>query len=267
MSRCCCRAPCCRAKSRARSPSRLLRPGWRPCSARAQLIGDSEADAPPHVAWLAEHLFQHAAPLATAPYAYADLTGHSPADDHFLWHADAVHLELARDHLVLMPLPTPPSDDEASALIATANALAADAGGEFERIRHRWFLRTQRAWDLAAVPLAAAVGQPVACRVAGGPRRKGVEPAADRAPDDVARASGERGARGARRADREQRVAARRRPLDVAAAAALLGRSRRRSRVARSGPGGRTHRLDRQRNAERQRADRVVRPPRAAPAA
>lgn len=132
-----------------------------PVLARAHLVGDSEAEAPPHVAWLAEHLFQHEAPLATAPYAYADLVGHVPADDHFLWHADAVHLEPARDHLVLTPLDTPPSDDEASALIAAANALAADAGAEFVRIGHRWFLRTQRPWHLAAQPLAATVGQPV----------------------------------------------------------------------------------------------------------
>jgi hypothetical protein len=132
-----------------------------PVLARAQLVGDSEAEAPPHIAWLAEHLFQHAAPLATAPYAYADLTGQAPAEDYLLWHADAVHLELARDHLVLTPLDTPPSDDETSALITAANTLAAEAGAEFLRVRHGWFLRTQRAWDLAAPPLAATVGQPV----------------------------------------------------------------------------------------------------------
>ena len=102
--------------------------------ARAELAGDSEAEAPPHLAWLAEHLFQQEAPLATAPYAFAALAGHAPAPDQCLWHADPVHLELARDHVALAPLAAPPSEDEAGALIAAANALAAEAGAEFVRI-------------------------------------------------------------------------------------------------------------------------------------
>jgi hypothetical protein len=129
--------------------------------ARAQVAGDSDAEAPPHLAWLAEHLFQGEAPLATAPYAAAALSGHAPAADQCLWQAEPVHLELARDHVALVPLPAPPSEDDASALIAAANALAAEAGAEFVRLGDRWFLRTEREWKMDAQPLIAALGQPL----------------------------------------------------------------------------------------------------------
>lgn len=129
--------------------------------ARAELAGDSEAEALPHLAWLAEYLFQQEAPLATAPYAVAALAGHAPAPDQCLWHADPVHLELARDHVALAPLAAPPSEDDAGALIAAANALAAEAGAEFVRIAEHWFLRTAREWEMVAKPLAATFGQPL----------------------------------------------------------------------------------------------------------
>src|SRR5512139_67187 len=102
--------------------------------ARAELVGDSEAEALPHLAWLAEHLFQGELPLATAPYAVAALAGQAPAPDEWLWHADPVHLELARDHVALAPLAAPPAEDEACALAAAANELAAEAGAEFVRL-------------------------------------------------------------------------------------------------------------------------------------
>ena len=129
--------------------------------ARAELAGDSEAEALPHLAWLAEHLFQDEVPLATAPYAVAALAGHAPAPDQCLWHADPVHLELARDHVALAPLAAPPTDEDAGALIAAANALATEAGAEFVRVGDRWFLRTARPWELNAKPLAATFGQPL----------------------------------------------------------------------------------------------------------
>jgi len=129
--------------------------------ARTQLAGDSEAETPPHLAWLAEHLFQSELPLATAPYAVAALAGHAPARDQCLWHTDPVHLELARDHVALASLAAPPTEDDAGALIAAANALAAEAGAEFVRIDDRWFLRTAHPWELTAKPLAATLGQPL----------------------------------------------------------------------------------------------------------
>lgn len=129
--------------------------------ARAQLAGDSETEAPPHLAWLAEHLFQGDVPLATAPYAHAALAGHAPAPDQVLWHADPVHLEAARDHVALAPLAAPLPEDEAGPLVAAANALATEAGAEFVRIGDCWFLRTTRPWELDAQPLASALGEPL----------------------------------------------------------------------------------------------------------
>lgn len=128
---------------------------------KSELLGDTEADGLPHLAWLAERLFARATPLATAPYAYAELAGRAPDSDVFLWHADPVHLELARDHLVLAPLAEPPDDAEAAALLAAANALAAEAGAEFVRVQDRWFLRAALPWDLDTPPLAAALGRPL----------------------------------------------------------------------------------------------------------
>jgi len=127
---------------------------------RAELVGDSETQDMPHLAWLAEHLFHRPAPLATAPYAYAALAG-EPLRDAVLWHADPVHLELARDHLVVAPLPAPPSEAEAGALIEAADALAAAVGAQFLRAGDRWFLRVTRRWNLDAQPLSAVIGAPL----------------------------------------------------------------------------------------------------------
>jgi hypothetical protein len=128
--------------------------------ARAELVGDTDTEAPAHLAWLAEHLFQRALPLATAPYAYAALAGAAPTRE-VLWHADPVHLEVARDHLVVTPLAAPPADDEATALIAAANPLAAAMEARVIRAADRWFLQSERPWDLDTEPLAAAMGRPV----------------------------------------------------------------------------------------------------------
>jgi hypothetical protein len=128
--------------------------------ARAEVVGDTEPGAPAHLAWLAEHVFQAELPLATAPYAYAALAGAAPAAG-VLWHADPIHVELARDHLVVTALGRPPADAEADALIDAANALAAEMDARIVRVADRWFLQAARRWDLHAEPLAAAVGQPL----------------------------------------------------------------------------------------------------------
>lgn len=127
--------------------------------ARAELVGDTAADGPAHLAWLAEHLFHRPTPLATGPYAYAALTGASSGTP--LWHADPVHVELARDHLFLAPLADTPSDAEAAALLGVANELAASCDASFLRADGHWFLKTARPWALQAAPLAAALGQPL----------------------------------------------------------------------------------------------------------
>lgn len=127
---------------------------------RADLLGDTEVEEPAHLAWLAEHVFQTGLPLATAPYAYAALAGAAPAPG-ILWHADPIHLELARDHLIVAPPGRPPSAAEADALIAAANALAAVMDARLLRIADRWFLHAERRWELQAEPLSAAMGRPL----------------------------------------------------------------------------------------------------------
>ncbi|MGB2818823.1 MAG: hypothetical protein WBC37_16545, partial [Burkholderiaceae bacterium] len=127
---------------------------------RADLVGDTGTAAPAHLAWLAEHVFQRELPLATAPYAHAALAGGVPTPA-VVWHADPVHVELARDHLMVTPLTRPPTDDEADALIDAANALTAEMDARVLRVADRWFLHAERPWDLRADPLSAAVGQPL----------------------------------------------------------------------------------------------------------
>ena len=128
--------------------------------ARADLVGDTETGAPAHLAWLAEHVFQTGLPLATAPYAYAALAGTAPTPG-ILWHADPIHLELARDHLVVTPLNRPPTDAEAGELIDAANALVAEMDARLLRVADQWFLQAGRRWDLHAEPLSSAIGQPL----------------------------------------------------------------------------------------------------------
>lgn len=127
--------------------------------ARAELVGDTATDGPAHLAWLAEHLFHRPLPLATGPYAYAALAGTAaPAP---LWHADPVHVELARDHLVVTPLADLPSEDEATALIGVANELAQRCEARVVTAAGHWFLQTTRPWSLQAVPLTEALGRPL----------------------------------------------------------------------------------------------------------
>jgi hypothetical protein len=127
--------------------------------ARAEVVGDTETAAPAHLAWLAEHLFHSDPPVATAPYAYAALAGSMP--QVVLWHADPIHVELARDHLVVTALDHPPPEEEADALIAAANALTSEMEARLLRVADRWFLQAGRRWDLHTEPLAAAVGRPL----------------------------------------------------------------------------------------------------------
>ncbi len=243
MSRCCCRAPCCRAKSCARSPSRSRRAALasaaRARAARRRLGGGGAAA--PRVAGRAPvPAAKRRSPRRRMRSPPSPATRRRPTSacgtpTRCISNSRAITWRWRR-------WPRRHSEDDAGALIAAANALAAEADAEFVRIGDRWFLRTAREWELHAKPLAATFGQPLHARAARGPRRRGVEPAADRDPDDVARASRERGARGARRSDGQQRVAARRRPLGAAEAPRLRDRAGRRTRVARRRAGGR-HRV------------------------
>jgi hypothetical protein len=107
-----------------------------------------------HFGWLANTLFRQAAPAPTAPYAYAQLTG--AAAPEFVWHADPVHMEAARDHLVVQSLgDDAPSAKESSALITIANELALRTGSRLTKSDEHWFLLSDHDWQIDARPLAA----------------------------------------------------------------------------------------------------------------
>lgn len=107
-----------------------------------------------HFDWLANTLFAQGAPAPTAPYAYAHLTGATAPG--FVWHADPVHMEAARDHLVVSSLANdPPSMTDASALIATANELALGKGCRLAEMGKPWFLLSDQDWEIDARPLSA----------------------------------------------------------------------------------------------------------------
>ena len=107
-----------------------------------------------HFGWLANKLFAQPAPAPTAPYAYAQLMG--AAASGFVWHADPVHVEAARDHLIVQSLDTDaPNPQESSPLIAVANELALATGCQLVSVAQRWFLLSEHEWQINTRPLAA----------------------------------------------------------------------------------------------------------------
>ncbi len=113
-----------------------------------------------HLDWLAHKLFSQATPAPTAPYAYAQLSGAIPRS--FIWHADPVHIEIARDHLIVQSLDADvPAADESTPLIDIANELALGLGCTFVRIGDRWFLQSEHDWAIDAAPLAAVTDAPM----------------------------------------------------------------------------------------------------------
>ncbi|MGH6609222.1 MAG: hypothetical protein ACRECQ_03110, partial [Burkholderiaceae bacterium] len=111
-----------------------------------------------HLDWLARELFGQPAPALTAPYAYAQLTSTQPKA--FIWHADPVHIEVARDSLIVQSLEgQAPTADEATQLIAVANELAFAFDAELVEAGGRWFLQLDRELRVGCVPLAAAIDQ------------------------------------------------------------------------------------------------------------
>ncbi len=123
---------------------------------RATLAGRSVSSkgAGAHFGWLANNLFGQPAPAPTAPYAYAQLTG--AAAPGFVWHADPVHMQAARDHLIVQSLGTDaPTATESSAMIAVANELALNTGCQLIDVGERWFLLSEHDWQIDTRPLSA----------------------------------------------------------------------------------------------------------------
>jgi hypothetical protein len=123
---------------------------------RATRAALSQHQHAPHRDWIAQHVDARAA-TGGAPYAFAALGGQVNGDET-VWHADPIHLELARDGLIALPLVRPPDDQEATALLAAADAIAASAGARFARAGDRWFMRAPGSWRLDTAPVETVWG-------------------------------------------------------------------------------------------------------------
>jgi hypothetical protein len=116
----------------------------------------SQHQAAPHRDWLAQHVDARVA-TGGAPYAFAALGGRVDVDAT-VWYADPIHIEVARDRLIALPVAPPPADQEAAALLAAADAIAASAGARFERAGGRWFMHAPSDWRLDTPPVEAVWG-------------------------------------------------------------------------------------------------------------
>ncbi|MEP6607205.1 MAG: hypothetical protein ABJA83_00825 [Burkholderiaceae bacterium] len=134
---------------------------------RAMLIetiarsSDADADGcTAHLDWLARKLFHQAPPAPTAPYAFGQISGTTPISP--IWHADPVHIEIARDHLVVQTFDGDgPTAEESRHLVGIANELLAEGDCELVIVDDRWFLATERQWTIDAAPLSGVNGRPV----------------------------------------------------------------------------------------------------------
>lgn len=113
-----------------------------------------------HLDWLARQLFSRDTPAPTAPYSYAHLSGASSRA--FIWHADPVHIEVARDHLIAQSLGADARmREESIQLMRVANQLSSDLSCKFVGAGDRWFLHSEHDWTIDAAPLAAVIEAPV----------------------------------------------------------------------------------------------------------
>lgn len=91
-----------------------------------------------------------------APLTLA-LHGGDPGD-HYWLRADPVHLQLQRDRVAVMPQ-TPPTREEADAMVAALNTHFADDGLQFlAPVPDQWYVRPGTAPRLATTTLSAAAG-------------------------------------------------------------------------------------------------------------
>lgn len=128
---------------------------------------ESVRDAPlgaMHLAWLWRAFCGEGAIPVTAPYAWRALN-HASAilseDGTQWWHCDPIHIDVARDHLVVgRGADARLTEAEADALATEADAVLREHGAWLKRLRHdAWFVQTERVWQLDTAPLASACGQ------------------------------------------------------------------------------------------------------------
>lgn len=137
--------------------ARLARAALNKQTARFELSASGNG----HLDWLARQLFSRAAPAPTAPYSYAQLAGAVPRAS--IWHADPVHIEVARDHLIAQSLEADArAREESRQLMRVANQLASDLSCKFVGVGDRWFLQSEHDWVIDAAPLTAVIEAPVA---------------------------------------------------------------------------------------------------------
>jgi hypothetical protein len=128
---------------------------------------ESVRDAPLgaiHLAWLWRAFCGEGANPVTAPYAWHASSHASailPDDGAQWWHCDPIHIDVARDHLLIgRSADAALTEAEADALAAEADAELREHGALLKRLRRdAWFVQTERAWQLDTVPLPCARGQ------------------------------------------------------------------------------------------------------------
>lgn len=112
-----------------------------------------------HLDWLAQNLMSESS-SATAPYALRELSGEIPKS--FVWHADPVHVEVARDQLVVQALDRDAvTADETQQLVDLANEVLSPLDIALMVHDTRWFLLHDYDWTIETVPLVMALGAPV----------------------------------------------------------------------------------------------------------
>lgn len=152
------------AKLAAALSASLEAPNLKTRLSRATLIENVDhshnATGNAHLDWLARKLFSQSSSAATAPYALAWISGEKP--HAFVWHADPVHVEAARDHLVVQSLGTDaPMVDESAQLVAVANELLSTSDCEIVVYGDRWFMLSEHDWQIDAPSLASVDGASV----------------------------------------------------------------------------------------------------------
>jgi hypothetical protein len=117
-------------------------------------------------AWLAGRLGIPGSPAPTAPYAWHAGSARSDAAAETRWigHLDPVRMLAARDRFHISPC-----DDLAPAHMSEMFTLAREAahrrGCEIAERAGRWYLLSDRAWDLASAPLDSAQGRDARARL------------------------------------------------------------------------------------------------------
>ncbi len=128
---------------------------------------ESVIDAPigaTHLAWLWRAFCGDGAIPVTAPYAWRAQSYASailPADDAQWWHCDPIHVDVAREHLMVgRSEDAQLTEAEADALATEADAVLREHGALLKRLRHdAWFVQTDKPWRLDTAPLVSARGQ------------------------------------------------------------------------------------------------------------